>query len=376
MRIFDKYLLKNLGLATVFITVTLAFIIFLTQSLRFLEIVINAGNAGYAFWTLTALALPRFLEVILPLSIMAATLFLYNKFTLDSELIAMRAVGHSHISLAKPALLISSCVALLLLIITMWVAPLSADKMHKLRLSLTSEFSSALFREGIFNPVGKGLTVYISNHTKGGELEGLMIHDTRDTTKPPTTVLAKRGMILDGEKGPQVIVFDGARHEFDPKSGILQRLAFERYTIQLPENEAIPTRWQQPDERTLGELLKPDLSNPRDVENLRAFSVEIHRRITTPFLSIVFTLIALNALLLGKVERRGQARKIILAVIGVIILQGIYIGASNFAKKGDFGLVLMYASTLLPLAFSIFILTESGQGFLVQRAIRRRRSLA
>ena len=102
LRIFDIYLLKNLLVATVFIAVTLAFIVFLTQSLRFLEIVINAG-AGSSFWILTALALPRFLEVILPLSMLASVLFLYNKMMLDSELVAIRAAGKSHLALAKPA---------------------------------------------------------------------------------------------------------------------------------------------------------------------------------------------------------------------------------------------------------------------------------
>lgn len=95
MKIVDLYLFRNMLAATLFVAVVLALIVFLTQSLRFLEVVLNAGSSGGAFWALTALALPRFFEIILPLSVMAATLFIYNKMTMDSEIVAMRAIGHS-----------------------------------------------------------------------------------------------------------------------------------------------------------------------------------------------------------------------------------------------------------------------------------------
>jgi lipopolysaccharide export system permease protein len=361
MRIFDTYLLRNLTIATVFIAVVLALIVFLTQSLRFLEILINAGSTGNAFWIITALALPKFFEVILPLAVMAATLFLYNKMTIDSELIAMRAVGHSHLSLAKPALVLGGVACFILLWISMWIAPNSANKMHKMRMELSAEFSNILFREGIFNPVGKGLTVYIRDRTPTGELSGIMIHDTRNAEKMPSTVLAKRGMMVSGDTGQQVIVFDGARHEYNQQSGVLQRLAFDRYTIDLPESSAIPQRWQQPDERNIFELLSPDLSNQRDVESLREFSVEIHRRLAGALMAIVFPLIALNALLLGGVDRRGQISKVILAIVLIILLQGLFIAASNIARNSNGGIFLMYALTVLPCLGGYALLAGGGE---------------
>ena len=92
--VFDRYIFKNVLVAATFIAVTLAVVIFLTQSLRFLELVIESGASGGTFWMLTFLAMPRFFEIIIPLSLMAATLFIYNRMTSDSELIAIRAAGY------------------------------------------------------------------------------------------------------------------------------------------------------------------------------------------------------------------------------------------------------------------------------------------
>lgn len=353
---------KNLTIATVFIAVILAVIVFLTQSLRFLELVLNAGSSGSAFWMLTMLALPRFFEVILPISIMAATLFIYNKMTVDSEITAMRATGYSSFSLGRPTIILAVLITMLLWGVAMWITPLSIAKMQKMRTELTTEFSSILFREGVFNQLGNGLTVYIKERTATGELAGLMIYDTRDETKPPSTILAKRGIIVANRDIQQVIVFEGSRQEFNPESGILQRLAFERYTIDLPSNSATDVRWSEPEERTITQLLKPDLQDMNDLQNLREFNVEIHRRIASPLLAMAYSLIALSLLLLGPVERRGQSKRIVAAIITVMLIQGLFLASYNIAKNSNAGIVLMYLLALLPIIINLFGLSGLSEG--------------
>ncbi len=357
MKIFDRYILKNLMIATGFIAVVLTMIIFLTQSLRFLEIVVNAGSSGSAFWILTTLALPRSFEIILPLSLMASTLFLYNKMTMDSELIAMRGTGHSSFDLAKPTIILAVFLSIFLWVITMWITPVSLSKMQQMREELKSELSNFFFKEGVFNSVGKGLTVYINQKMDNGELAGLMIHDTRDKNKPPSTILAKRGMIISTNEGHQVIVYDGARQEISPKTGILQQLRFDQYTIDLPANQSVRKRWAEPAERTIWELLNPNIQDDQDLRNMRAFTIEIHRRIISPLLALVFPLIALLALLLGPTDRRGQGKKISMAIIVIIIIEGLFLMSNNMAKHSNLGLFLMYALTIMPIFISLLLLS-------------------
>lgn len=363
MKIFDYYLLKNLSIATFFIAIILTLIIFLTQSLKFLEIVIEAGTSSSTFWVLTALALPRFFEVILPLAIMSATLFLYNKMTMDSELIAVRASGQSSFGLARPLIILGSLVMLVLWIVTMWVAPLTVSKMQQMQNVLKSELSSILFKEGVFNAVGPGLTVYIAQKQENGNLAGLMIHDTRNTAKPPATILAKRGMMISGEQGNQVVVFDGTQQEYNPENSILQKLTFDRYTIDLPESGTARKRWAEPDERTMLQLLNPNKDNVRDIENIRQFSIEIHRRITSPVLALTLPLVALTFLLIGPIHRRGQNEKIMLGVISAIIIQGLFLTSYNLAQKHNAGLAFMYLLTFAPLCMSLFLLSQHGEAF-------------
>ncbi|MEK7802252.1 MAG: LptF/LptG family permease, partial [Pseudomonadota bacterium] len=77
MPIVDRYILRQIFIATFFVTVVLLVLIFLTQSLRFLDLVINAGASAWAIWIQTFLVMPGFFEVILPISVVASVLFVY-----------------------------------------------------------------------------------------------------------------------------------------------------------------------------------------------------------------------------------------------------------------------------------------------------------
>lgn len=361
MPVFNAYMIKNIAVATLFVALTLSVIIFLTQSLKFLELVIEAGASSSAFWQLTMLALPRFFEVILPLAVMAGVVFIYSRMISDSEIVVLRSSGLSALDLSKPAIIFALVVTVVLLVITMWVGPKSLSKMHEMRQVVKSQFSSMFFKEGVFNQVGKGLTVYIREKDSNGDLHGIMIHDSRDKTKDPSLVIARHGVLVSKDDGFEVLVHEGSRQEFNQRKKILNRLDFERYTIDLPNSGEIRQRWAEPEERTILELLNPDMNDASDVKYLSDFKLEIHKRVISPFLALTFALIGCSSLLLGPYGRRGQVKRIMLAVISVGVLQGLYLSAFNLAGNNVLGLVAMYVLVVAPIVFCLFVMSKASE---------------
>ncbi len=377
MKVFDRYLLKNLFIATSLTAVTLAVIIFLTQSLKFLELVIDSGASSTMFWILTLLALPRFFEIILPIALMASVVFVYNKMVMDSELVIMRSSGSNPLSLGRPAIQLSIGVAILLWLMTSWVAPTALANMQKLRQVVKAQYASFLFQEGVFNAVIPGMTVFVRERSEHGELKGLMIHDNRDETKSAVTILAESGVIVSTDEGQQVVVFDGSRQDLGKDNTVLNRLDFDRYTIDLPEGAtAIKSRWKEPDERTLWELVNPDPENDSDMRYKRDFVIEIHRRLVSPLLAVVFTVVSLSCMLLGAVERRGQGWRVITAIAVTVLIQTLYLAAFNMAHDKNIGLVLMYLLVFIPLGTCILLLSRYGEGFRVKHILKMGRKTA
>lgn len=363
-----RYLFKNLFSVTVFVAITLALVIWLTQSLKILELVANSDAPPSLFLKLVALTLPRFMEVILPLALVTGVLFTYNKMIMDNELVVMRACGFDQFTLSRPALMLCAAFMAIILAITCFLSPLSQGEMKKLRREIKAQYSAFLLREGVFNTFSNDLTVYVRERDAAGDLLGLMIHDRRDTDKPPVTVTAKRGRIFMNGEEPNILVYDGMRQQMDPASNVVSRLFFSRYTIEIKGLEGErQERWRDASERTLPELFNPDLNDKRDRKYAEAFVAEGHLRMLAPFNALGFTLVSLACILLGPFNRRGQGKKVLMAVVLVIALQAGHMALGNGAKKNLSLLPLSYVLTFLPIMASSFLMHLRGEQWLTAR---------
>jgi lipopolysaccharide export system permease protein len=282
--------------------------------------------------------------------------------TADSELVVMRGLGFSPLTLAKPALALACGLTLFLMLLSFYIAPKATASVQHLRQTIKAEATTLLFREGVFNQAGKDLMVYLQSRGKGGVLEGLIIHDARPVNKHPITIVAKSGMLVSTDSGRQVLVYDGSRQDYDKKAGVVNRLKFDQYTIDVPEEGGqVRKRWKEPEERTFYELLNPDLQNPEDKEAIKQFRLELHKRFLSPFLCLTYATIALCCLLLGQVNRRGQSLRIGFAIICAIILQSLYLAGLNLAKSSLSGFIILYLTVFGPMVFCALLL--AGRSF-------------
>src|ERR1700742_2274968 len=100
----DRYIFRQLFWALVAVTLGLTALIWLTQSLRFVELVVNRGLSMLVFLRLTGLLIPSFIAVILPITTYVVIQFVYQRLAGDREVTVMRAAGLSPFALARPAL--------------------------------------------------------------------------------------------------------------------------------------------------------------------------------------------------------------------------------------------------------------------------------
>ncbi len=357
-----RYLFKNLFNATVFVALTLTLVILLTQSLKLLELVAISDAPPSLFIRLVVLTLPKFLEIILPLSLVVAVLFSYNKLIMDNELIVLRASGVDQYALGRPAMLLAIITSLLVLLLSTWVTPACAGKIQLLRQEVRTQYSAFLLREGIFNTFGNNLTIYLRERKENGDMIGLVIHDTRDKEKPPVTILAKKGRVeMDGDI-PNIVVIEGMRQQMDIKAGALSKLYFSRYTIEISGLQgAEQAHWRGAGERTLPELFNPDIRNQRDRANRELFLAEANDRLVTPWNALGFTMTALASVLLGPFNRRGQHKKVLLGAVLVVLLQTLNLVFVNLSKKYLGAVFLVHLNTFLPVLFGVYFLHLTGE---------------
>ena len=377
MHLASSYIFRQFLAATLFGAAILAGILLLTQSLRFMELVVESGASAGAFATLTLLALPRFFEVIFPLALLGGILFVYNRLDGDNELVALTNAGWSNRDLARPALMLGAAMAVFLMVNSIWLAPKTLAQMQHLRQVVKAQISQLLFREGVFTTLDNGLTVYVHERGAGGTLRGLMIHDAREDNPQPVTLLAQRGHVRTADEEHQVLVFDGARQVRDPETGTLSRLEFAKTVVEIEDPDgAVRQRWREPDERTLPELFqarREALANERP-DRARQFRVEVHRRLSMPFLALSFGVLAAATFLLVPMGRGGSSGRIWLGVGLALGLQAVVMAAANFAHDSLWGgLGVMYAAIFLPLLGGLILLSPAGERLLFRFVFRPER---
>jgi lipopolysaccharide export system permease protein len=185
-----------------------------------------------------------------------------------------------------------------------------------------------------------------------------LISDSRDPQKP-VTILAERGVFVDSPGGARIVMVNGNRQQFDPDTRKLSLLSFESYTLDLGTwRDAPVVRFREAQERFLDELFAP----PSDIDaSLRtAFLAEAHQRILVPLSVFSFSLIPLACLLPGELNRRGQLKRVLLAIGLAFVFQVLDLGANNLALRSRAAIPLMYVAHLLPFVLGFGILLHGG----------------
>ena len=357
MRI-TRYLMVQIATAMAFIVVSLTCVIWLSQSLRFVDLIVNRGLPILTFLQLTVMLMPTWLSVVLPIAAFAATVFVYNRLTNDREMVVMSAAGISPTRLARPALLIAVLTTGLCYLMTLYLVPLSYRSFKELQFQIRHNLEFLVLKEGEFRTLGDNITVYVREREEEGQLAGLIVHDDREADKS-VTLVAERGILIAGEAAPRVVMEKGSRQERDLDSGQVSILYFDRYTIDLGSLRSNAQRGlRDRNELYLGDLLNPpeSVTNP---DNFREYIAEGHQRLTSPLLALALTAVGLAVLFSGEFSRRGQAWRIGLAVLLAGGVEAATLGSKFLAIKEPIFLIAMWSAVLIPVAASYHVLTRN-----------------
>jgi lipopolysaccharide export system permease protein len=351
----NRYIAKQLLTAVLVVVASLTCVIWLSQSLRFVDMIVNRGLPLSTFVYLTMLLLPTWLSIVLPIAGFAGVIFIYNRMAGDREIVVLEASGLSPIRLARPALLVSVIITLLCYIMTLYLIPLSYRAFKELQFQIRHSYTDVLLREGVFNTIANDITVYVRARHESGELQGIIVHDNRDQ-RQKVTLIAEKGALVVTDAGPRVFMQNGNRQSRDNSTGRTSLLYFDRYTVDLGGSKSVSQRaW-----RDQNELFLPELLNPTEQEtaprNFDEYIAEGHSRLSAPLLGIALPLLGLAVLLRGEFSRRGQTWRILLAVGLAIILEGLGLGTKFLAAKQPWMIPAMYGFIIVPAAIAAALL--------------------
>ncbi len=363
MSTITRYIFKRLFSTFLIFMISLLGIVWLTQALRFLDIIVNNNVGISSFFALILYLIPDLTVTLMPTCILIACIMTHQRILHDHEMIAIRSLGYSYFASAKSYIILGLFGLFFMLAANLFIIPKAFQGFREHEHKLKNQFSLSMLKPGHFN-VFKNTTIYISDRTDKNEFRGVFLqYDDQNSEKKSTriTIMAKKGLLEKKENDIILSLSEGTRQELD-HVGNLTQLKFKNLTYNLSELTLfVEERTIKPYEKTILELFEPDkklgkLANKR-------LRIEAHQRILLPFMALVSVLIVLavhqNAVL---TRQRKRIRGLTALIIGVAAQAFLYLFINLYTK----------ANIFLPLAYGyVFILCIVGFFNLHTQTIRR-----
>ena len=353
---FDRYLFGQMIRTTIAVSITLVGIMWLFQTIRLLEVVINRGAPISNFLLMSVTVIPLWLTIAVPVSAFVAVIWVFQRAVADRELLVMQASGRSALQLARAPLALGILLTLVLIVNSVMVLPQSFGIYKRVQFEVRNSIPTVMLQDNVFIDVVDGLTMLIGEKLDDGLAKDLFIHDERTEGKV-ITMTARVGQFVERDGLPAVILQEGERIELSKSGDSGATLLFDSHTVTIaPKDKTVSS--QMPidmNEDTISNLLNPEKSPYPDYFNQRR--AEGHYRIVSPALALVLILIATVGALFGQVRRHTWSKRTLLMIVGSIVSISALVSSRSLATSLPSTVPLLYASVLVPSLIMLVVLT-------------------
>ena len=237
---FNLYIFNQLLRTTLALTSVLVGIIWLFQTIRILELVVNRGAAVGDFLIMSVASMPLWLMIAIPISGFIAVNWVFSRILADRELLVMQSIGLSPLQLAKAPIALGILLTTFLAVNTVYILPTSFGVYKDLQFKLRNSIPTILLRDGVFIEVVDDMTMFIGSRDDNDIMRDLFIHDARIGDRI-ITMTAQSGEFIERDGSPTLILQNGERSERNAEGQSGAVLLFDTHSVTITRNSSQQT---------------------------------------------------------------------------------------------------------------------------------------
>jgi lipopolysaccharide export system permease protein len=336
VRIFTRYILKEVVSHGLIGAAVFTFVIFMREVTRILELVVRNSAPFPSVAELFFLTLPVALKVTIPMGVLVGILLGLSRMAADSEVTAMRASGVSVRTFLKIISVFGAAAWILALINTVIIEPRSAAELARLQNKLASSQVSFEVQPHVFYEGFKNHVLYVEDVTSaaGAAVWKDVFDADISTPGAPKITIAKEAVVSsDGPESIHLHLLKGETHDTSARTPDQYTIStFDETDIVIslppvakPAQEAVPVA-----QLTTAELYRQKY-NPNK-ELARWYWIEFNRRLALPTACLVLVLIGIPLGLSAK--KGGKGAGFVLTIVLVFIYYFLSILGVSFARGG------------------------------------------
>ena len=364
LRIFDRYLLKEVIFGWLAVTVILWLILVSNRLVRYLADAAEGDIPGELIFKLLGMKMAWYMIHIVPFALALGVVLGLGRLYRDNEMTVMAACGVGTWRIYKPVLGFGVLVAAALAWLALYVSPGVQDVSHRLEKAAGRQADVTALGAGRFNEIQNGkLTFYAERLSADKQtMENLFIavRNQQDGSRPQQIVRAKSAYRKQDEATGDhfLVLVDGFRYEGVAGDAAYRVMQFDEYgvRIDLPGGDVTTTKREATPTAT---LLASD--DPEDI-------AEVQWRLSMPL--SVLSLLLLAVPLCRSSPRQGRYGRLVIAILLFVIYYNLLGTAKVWVGDGSVPPVIgLWWVPALPVVISAVLL--GGEGLLCRAGLRR-----
>lgn len=347
MKILDRYIVGELMKVFLISMGAITGVLFLDKFLLMAEMLIRWGVGILDMLRLVVYLAPAYLSVTIPISVLVATVIVFNHFSSTNEWTAMKVGKWSFLRLLGPGV-VFACVAYFLSSTIIFVAlPWGNQSYKELIHDLTINHTPINIKPNVFYREFPNLTLYVKEKEKASHFKGIFISNRRQADAPQI-ISAEEGFLIKSPDASKIRfqLKKGTIHEVNKSAGNYQTVNFDGYDLIL--DIPVPVKMS-----TKAFVSDRELSPSELIARIKFFksqglkifgpAVELSKKFSIPFTCLVFALLGIP---LG-IQSGGSGKSGGLAIcLGIII--AYYFCLISSQNLGMTGTINPYLSVWIP----------------------------
>ena len=325
MRILDRYLIREMLVTWLAVTVVLLVIMIGNVLARSLSKVTDGAIAADVLLTLVAIKSVSLLVTLIPLGLYLGILLAHGRFYRDNEMAVMHACGVGWRDIFRPTAVVGLIGVVVISLLSVFASPWAARYEQGLKQEISERSALALLTPGRFVESSDGASVFFTRSINNDKtrFDEVFLYRKREGQPPAVDVARWAAYQQDVETGNEYLVLnDGQSTVGTPGDADYAVTSFRRQGVLRPREAT-----QEPRLRVKGKTLQ-QLWTSTDLGD----KAELQWRIAIPLAALLLALLAVP--LSYTSPREGRFGKIAIAILLYIPYANLLVLARKWVAAG------------------------------------------
>ena len=372
-KLLFRKLIADITLRALIITFTIGLIVWIIQSVNYLDFVIDDGHNFKIYFLYNLYNFPKIIHRILPFVFTISIFFELIKYEKNNELLIFWTNGVSKKKFISNLINFTCVIMIIQIVIGSVISPNHQFKARQFLKSSNMDFLPNLIKQGKFIDTISGLTIYINQKKDNNSFKNIYIQEGQfvDFKQNDNQIIyAKEGFLINEDKKLFRLLNGKVISNNDNK---LISFEFDKIDYDLSKFTSRSIKKPKIQELSSIKLIKCSFSLMRgkvykddiftcEIKKLKNFNQELYKRFVKPFYLPILTLICCFLLTFSKEQHSYTIKtiKIFIYVFLILVISEIFM---RYIESSLIYLILFFVIPIIIFCMTyIFLLKKVNNG--------------